>query len=346
MISVIVPAYNVGRYVGKCLRSILHQSYTDIELIVVNDCSMDDTLAVCKKVIGGGKNAILIDKTKNEGLDKARYDGVQAAHGEWIVFVDADDWLPKDALKTLHDTAVAENVDIVRGCARRCAFGGLIRWKFDISISNAKPFVRYGRNDVMRFYKRMFTYIMGVVWGTLYRTALVKRAFRLSNLLFCEDAVLTMRIMYLAESMYVVPDTVYNYRYGSGVTAGWMRDCLKLTRAFFIVMRQEAEEKHIYDEVGMDLMRQNIARLEHYVKLFIMMRPYSKGTFLAELRNELQNEWYDEMQGLVYGDKTIVECITKKDAIALYNHIESKIKECPYKTRFIYVLKGLCSNFH
>lgn len=344
MISVIVPVYNMGRFVGKCLRSILRQSYSDIELIVVNDCSTDDTLAVCEKAIGGGKNAVIIDKPKNEGVDKARYDGLQAAHGEWLAFVDADDWLPVNALKTLHDAAEAENVDIVSGGARRCAFGGLLSWRFDFLLQGMKPFVRYGRDDMMFFYKISFRGIMGVLWGTLYRTALVKRAFHLSNLIYAEDGILKMRIMYHVESMYVVPDTVYNYRYGSGMTAGYLRP--KLARSFCKKIRQMAEENHILDDVGIDVMRQSVQRLEQHVRLFIIMRPYPKDTFLEELRSELQNEWYDEMQGVDYGDKAIVDCITRKDAAALYNRVESKIKDAPLKTRLTLYLKGLYFKLH
>lgn len=88
--SVIVPLYNKAPYVEKALRSILAQTFADYELIVVNDGSMDDSLAVAKRVLGGSE-AIIIDQ-ENAGVSTARNNGVAASHGDYLCFLDADDW--------------------------------------------------------------------------------------------------------------------------------------------------------------------------------------------------------------------------------------------------------------
>lgn len=88
--SVIVPLYNKAPYVEKALRSILAQTFADYELIVVNDGSMDDSLAVAKRVLGGSE-AIIINQ-ENAGVSTARNNGVAASHGDYICFLDADDW--------------------------------------------------------------------------------------------------------------------------------------------------------------------------------------------------------------------------------------------------------------
>lgn len=88
--SVIVPLYNKAPYVEKALRSVLDQTFTDYELIVVNDGSKDDSLAVAKRVLDGS-GAIIIDQ-ENAGVSTARNNGVVASHGDYICFLDADDW--------------------------------------------------------------------------------------------------------------------------------------------------------------------------------------------------------------------------------------------------------------
>lgn len=88
--SVIVPLYNKAPYVEKALKSILAQTFSDYELIVVNDGSVDESLAVASKTLEGS-NATIINQ-KNSGVSTARNNGVAASHGEYICFLDADDW--------------------------------------------------------------------------------------------------------------------------------------------------------------------------------------------------------------------------------------------------------------
>lgn len=88
--SIIVPLYNKGPYVEKALRSILAQTFSDYELIVVNDGSQDDSLAVAKRVLEGSKATVI--NQKNAGVSTARNNGVAASHGDYICFLDADDW--------------------------------------------------------------------------------------------------------------------------------------------------------------------------------------------------------------------------------------------------------------
>lgn len=88
--SVIIPLYNKAPYVEKALRSVLAQTFLDYELIVVNDGSKDDSLAVAQRVLGGS-HAVIIDQ-ENAGVSMARNNGVAASHGDYICFLDADDW--------------------------------------------------------------------------------------------------------------------------------------------------------------------------------------------------------------------------------------------------------------
>ena len=102
MISVIVPIYNSEKYLDQCLASIVNQKYYDLEIILVNDGSTDSSREICEKYKKKDKRVILINK-QNEGLVRARKDGVRRATGEYIAFVDADDWIDTDTYVDLED---------------------------------------------------------------------------------------------------------------------------------------------------------------------------------------------------------------------------------------------------
>ena len=92
MISVIVPVYNVENYLGKCLDSLINQTYKDIEIICINDGSTDNSLNILREYEQMDSRIIIIDQ-KNGGLSNARNIGLKEAAGEYIMFVDSDDWI-------------------------------------------------------------------------------------------------------------------------------------------------------------------------------------------------------------------------------------------------------------
>lgn len=99
-ISIVVPVYNAEKYLSECLNSILEQSYTNYEIILINDGSTDNSLEVCRSFANRDKRIILINDT-NHGVSHARNVALSKATGEWVTFIDSDDWIEKDYLSTL-----------------------------------------------------------------------------------------------------------------------------------------------------------------------------------------------------------------------------------------------------
>lgn len=95
MLSIIVPVYNAESFIGRCIESVLNQSYKDFELILVNDGSLDSSLDVCKKYAEKDKRIVVINK-KHCGVSKCRNAGLDAAKGDYITFVDSDDYVGKE----------------------------------------------------------------------------------------------------------------------------------------------------------------------------------------------------------------------------------------------------------
>ena len=97
MISIIVPVYNVEAYLPQCLDSLINQTYQDLEIICVNDGSTDGSLEILQKYQSKDKRIKVVSQ-KNQGLSGARNTGISQATGEWIMFVDSDDYLLKDCV--------------------------------------------------------------------------------------------------------------------------------------------------------------------------------------------------------------------------------------------------------
>lgn len=113
MISVIIPVYNTAKFLSTCIKSIIDQTYQDLEIILVNDASTDNSIQICNTFREKDNRIVLIDKQQNEGVEKARYDGILTATGNYICFVDSNDWLEKDTLKRMYEKAVETDADYV-----------------------------------------------------------------------------------------------------------------------------------------------------------------------------------------------------------------------------------------
>lgn len=114
-ISVLIPVYNVEKYLGRCLDSVLSQSFSNIEVICVNDCSPDGSAAILAGYAERDSRVRVITKEKNEGLMMARRTGYENARGEYVFFCDSDDYLPENALSRLFSAAIRSRADITVG---------------------------------------------------------------------------------------------------------------------------------------------------------------------------------------------------------------------------------------
>ncbi len=122
-VSIIIPIYNVEKYIERCLRSVFAQSYQNLECILVNDSTPDKSFLIAKELIDDYRGCIefhLIEHEKNSGLSAARNSGIRKSTGDYLFFLDSDDELPNDAISNLVETAVKnKNPWIVMGTTRR-----------------------------------------------------------------------------------------------------------------------------------------------------------------------------------------------------------------------------------
>src|SRR5699024_1126309 len=111
-VSVIIPAYGTEKYIGKCLKSVIDQTYTNLEIIVIDDGSLDNLYKIVERYADLDARVKLI-RQKNKGLSGARNRGVDVSKGKYILFLDSDDWLESNAIELLVNKAIMENSDII-----------------------------------------------------------------------------------------------------------------------------------------------------------------------------------------------------------------------------------------
>lgn len=106
LVSIIIPIYNVEAYIAECLQSVMRQTFRDLEVLLVDDCGTDGSLAIVRDMLGGAEEAVIdgvsyriVHHERNRGLSAARNTGIDAARGEWVFFLDSDDWISENCIE-------------------------------------------------------------------------------------------------------------------------------------------------------------------------------------------------------------------------------------------------------
>jgi glycosyltransferase involved in cell wall biosynthesis len=160
LISVIVPVYKVEAYIRRCVNSILKQTFTDFECILVDDGSPDNCPKICDEYAEKDVRFKIIHKKQNEGLPKARKSGLDIAKSKFVFHLDSDDWLESNALELLYKKQQETDADIVTGGFREISA---------FSIENIL-YPTFDKNDTPLVY--LFRSRLGYLWGRLYRKEL------------------------------------------------------------------------------------------------------------------------------------------------------------------------------
>lgn len=201
LVSVIVPIYNVEDYLLTCIKSILNQTYTNIEVILVNDGSTDKSLDICKKIIRNDSRVRLISK-KNGGLSEARNFGIDEALGEYYLFVDSDDYIKEDMIEKMVIAMNKErNIDLVI-----CNYTS----EGDFKNEDNKSF-RWTQNDFWKNYYGPNYVACVVAWNKLYKKELFNNLrYKIGKL--NEDEFIIQYIIEQCRSITFLNDQLYFYR--------------------------------------------------------------------------------------------------------------------------------------
>ena len=205
-ISIIIPVYNAVKYLRRCLDSILSQNFQDFEVILVDDCSLDDSVAIIKQYCQKDIRINLIMHSINIGPMKAREHGWKLAKGDYIMFVDSDDFLLPNALEKLYaEIFTNEDVDIVSGCIICKSFSGFTINK----VANSLP---YGENSFGVYKALLEQKFMHSLCGKIYKRLLFTGALNsYINFRNGEDAMLFYQLISISHKIKILDEDVYVY---------------------------------------------------------------------------------------------------------------------------------------
>lgn len=220
-VSVVIPVYNVADYLEKCINSVRNQSKENIEIICIDDCSTDESLNILEKALSEDDRVRVIKNDENRGRLFARKCGVMTAEGDYVMFLDGDDFYSNEACEAACEAIKKYDTDILQ-------FGMNV-----INAGNAPEF------EVDSFEKFVVPYESGMIQGTvlqacfrdekynynlvnkIYKASLCKKAFSaMDDRHYCmaEDMLAYFVLAYFADTYMGIPDKLYNYNFAIGVS--------------------------------------------------------------------------------------------------------------------------------
>ena len=206
-VSIIMPVYNAEKGLKRCIDSILAQEFSDFELIAVDDGSRDGSGSILDAYAAKDRRVHPVHQT-NGGVSNARNHGISLAKGDFLQFVDSDDYLPVDSTKTLVRVAEEHDADLVVAAFYRVV-GTYLSVKYDIDstdVMTQKEYASYLMNKPADFY-------YGVLWNKLYRRDIIRdhQVSMDTSVNWCEDFIFNLEYMVHAASVYPIHVPMYYY---------------------------------------------------------------------------------------------------------------------------------------
>ena len=278
-ITIIVPIYNVEKYLSECIESILNQTYRYLEVILIDDGSTDQSGRICDNYAEQDSRVKVIHQ-KNGGAANAKNAGLRAATGQYLVFVDGDDYLELDALFYMIDLLKKRNADVVQACFRK------IYRDRQSDVCDAGQIREFNAENYIKRYTTDWT--CGLLWDKLYKRKLY------DNIFFEEghkidDEFFTYQGIMRARKVIKCPKVTYNYR----------------QRKSSVMYTESSQQRIVLDKLDyLDKRRRKVLSVfpelaqtfnEHYLNMLLILSkdPYSTGQSIKEIK-QLLNEYFHE----------------------------------------------------
>lgn len=249
LVSVIVPVYNVEPYVEECIRSIINQSYKNIEILVIDDGSTDNSLKICEN-IASEDNRIVLIRQSNCGVVKARGQGIKKAKGKYAVFVDSDDWIEYNMIEEL--VCNIKDVDMVAsGINLEASKGNIVKRYEDLEpgIYDIDYILKSLLYDSS---KKKFQQLIYSMWNKLYKLDILRKVYFDIDpeITFGEDSILVCKYLLKCQNIKVVDKCFYNYRFReTSAIHSHKEDRLIVTNKIYFSLKKDFQEHNLKEEL-------------------------------------------------------------------------------------------------
>ena len=306
-VSIIVAAYNVEKYIERCMDSLINQTLYDIEIIVVNDGSTDSTLNILKRYNERDNRIIIVDK-KNAGLIEARKSGLVEAKGEYLLFVDGDDWIDIKTAEILYNKAKKDKLDIV--CYNLChAYDTWIKSMdmYDFGIATDLEYLKLvllnkvRANIVLQFLNRQFVINNNIEFP--------------SNITYAEDLAITATLACNKPKAGSLYETLYYYYQRENSVTQQVSEKVFDVEIAINIIEETLKSKGLYEEYYNEF--QYLMFIHLYYHRIIAVR------YLGKIHKELYNRWVSKRVNLKTNEyyRGFIKTIPFKERlkIELYN---------------------------
>lgn len=215
LVSIIIPAHNVERYINRCIQSILKQTYSNIEIILIEDSSTDNTAAICDELSNNNEN-IIVRHVINKSAGKSRNDGLDIAKGKYVVFVDSDDYIEENMIEIMVKEIYTNSASAVF-----CAYNEVGKTKNAIYKYGEKRHY-YNRKEIEKKLIYNAIYVedknkelpLYAVWAGIYDLDIIRKEkirFLNEDKCYSEDSIFNFEFLCKAEGAITINDALYNY---------------------------------------------------------------------------------------------------------------------------------------
>ena len=336
MISLIIPIYNTAKWLSQCLDSVLRQDYLDIEVILVNDASKDDSLCICQEYGSKDDRIIILNNSQNGGVELARHSGYSIARGEYVMYIDSDDWLDNPCvLSVMYRRIEDTNADYVETGMQRVL--DRHKWIIKKCVGSTPLFI-----EQPELFDKYYLSFFGVnilsvnMWGKLYRKSVLDKAdIKPVGVCMGEDLAYNIQLFPYLEKIYISDEVGYNYRMG-GITSRYNPHLLPDLKRLYL-LKEELIDKHQYYKAH-DWIR---FELKNVLKTDICQRiaygiDNDKEAAISAILTEINDPIYAKLSEVdkssnFWNDPFVKGCMAK-DAIAMYKICHKLVmKEFPQR---------------
>ncbi|CEW90816.1 glycosyltransferase [Streptococcus pneumoniae] len=321
-ITVIVPVYNVENYLRKCLDSIITQTYKNIEIVVVNDGSTDASGEICKEFAEMDHRITYIEQ-ENAGLSAARNTGLNNMSGNYVTFVDSDDWIELDYVETLYKKITEYQADIAVG--NYYSFNeseGMFYFHISGDSYYEKVYDNVSIFENLYETQEMRSFALISAWGKLYKARLFEQLrFDIGKL--GEDGYLNQKVYLLSEKVIYLNKSLYAYRIRKGSLSNGQASGLSDTatykefemkqRLLNQLLRQESSEKKAI------VLAANYAYVDQVLTTIRSICYHNRSLRFYLIHSDFPNEWIKQLnKRLEKFDSEIINCRVTSEQISCY----------------------------
>lgn len=313
MVSIIITLYNKQNTIDRAIQSALKQSYSNCEVIVVDDSSTDKSPEICAKY---GDKIRVIRSDKNRGLPYSRQIGINNAHGQFVTFIDADDYLDTKAIEHCVESQESSSVDIVQmKIFRRIE-------KYGISI----PFKsKYDSSHALEacLYNEQFYPIQ--CWGKLYKAELLKSVTSIEyNGFWGEDRLFNLALMTMNSTIAIANKAKYYYSWGGATSSNFNIEALQEYKKVYQLKRDWAISNG-YERYIPSMQNELLELLKYHVRHLINSKTMSDTLALSWLNTELLHHFWQEFKNMptaeriYFLERSSIKRILKKTVKYVFN---------------------------